>query len=1006
MSNNIKQNQMDETILTYENVDKTQYSKFLKKEWTAVEKPYENQVTKDVLGQLIALGKGTNLDNSEINIMVCGDKFYAESRNLLKNFLPINESLVIDQNEENENKKNTKKKLKKQIKKKDEIIAQNIKAKFMQLLDNALSSFKSKKLNSSNGFRSLYAEVRLITFMYCCNYFINNKQSDSECYELVIGIGKTLKCLKNLNGLSQICCQDLNYNLEKLKNFCSFKYEIMCEKYPRLCLSTKYDSIFPTLTIKPYESQINLMDAIKKTTVPKIFLYKAMIGSGKTSFFVALANHIENLRLNQKATGNKGTLQLIFACTVEVVRREVCRMAYFTKIPFAIAVLENGIVKIINNFNCKKDENRILIVADLDTTYGLLSKNSNYILFLDEPTVGADMPNNPVTKAVAKILLSCPNITILSSATLPTESELSPILDHFNIDENRREITTIYSKESMIGCEIINFDGNTFTPHENCKNISELKYVILQLKTKPFIDRLYTAPIVYKLRKRMLEFGLENIIDLEICFSNTESLSQNNIQRIAIELLEKIVETNNNILIEKICKPLDDIIISEDFNQEDDEINPSEIIWEEQTTIETGQNDKNFDLNKIFTEHAYKFAGPCLVVVNDPIKFAWEKSQVLLGQCDTASKIINKYNLNLSKFTISLDKMKLIKNEDERSKKTQEIEEHNKPMLLFPNYLRVNTLDHLKKFASQKLKTIDKQLLQNPFPLETLPLELGVPDWIMTLLFAGIGIYAPSNSILTDNYNETILSLATDGQLSFLISDDSICYGANYPFLHVVIDDEMSERHSILSIFQLAGRAGRVGQSWVAFVHTGDKTIQRIKNYILGQNDGKISEEAINLNEMFIKILDDTKKLRENNEQQIIQNNILKHSIKIQNELPVIKMDEIKEKYSHLKEFKRNPNNDEFKRNPNNDEFKRNPNNDEYRKQDREIQKISYNQSSPKIMSWRRQANSDNDSKSNEKISNSPYKSKFTGDLKTTTKFQVQKNSDSKIVIERRKKNF
>ena len=76
-------------------------------------------------------------------------------------------------------------------------------------------------------------------------------------------------------------------------------------------------------------------------------------------------------------------------------------------------------VRIINNFSCKNDDNRILIVADFDATIELLNKNQDYILFVDEPTVGADQPNHPVTKAVAKIIALAPKTTILCSATLP-----------------------------------------------------------------------------------------------------------------------------------------------------------------------------------------------------------------------------------------------------------------------------------------------------------------------------------------------------------------------------------------------------------------------------------------------------------------------------------------------------------------------------------------------------------------------------------------------------------
>ena len=43
-----------------------------------------------------------------------------------------------------------------------------------------------------------------------------------------------------------------------------------------------------------------------------------------------------------------------------------------------------------------------MIVADLETAIELLKKDQDFILFIDEPTVGADQKNHPITKAVAK----------------------------------------------------------------------------------------------------------------------------------------------------------------------------------------------------------------------------------------------------------------------------------------------------------------------------------------------------------------------------------------------------------------------------------------------------------------------------------------------------------------------------------------------------------------------------------------------------------------------------
>ena len=126
-------------------------------------------------------------------------------------------------------------------------------------------------------------------------------------------------------------------------------------------------------------------------------------------------------------------------------------------------------------------------------------------------------------------------------------------------------------------------------------------------------------------------------------------------------------------------------------------------------------------------------------------------------------------------------------------------------------------------------------------------------------------------------YLDLILDMTADGKLAFLIADDNICYGANYPFSHVVIEDRITNEHSIGTIFQLIGRAGRVGQSWVAYAHVGDVTTKRIMNYINGSESSGVSLEAENLNKCFSKVKEESAK------QELKNNNIIKLSEVVHN---------------------------------------------------------------------------------------------------------------------------
>ena len=846
----------DETSLSGEKTKQTTFSKFGKSEWNEIETALD-PLTNLVLDELCKLGGSTKSFENKHQIKFCGNIYDTHIR---KKLVDLGVLKPIEYNVFSE-KKNRKKKKNTKLNK-DDIRQQNTISTINKILDSTIATFKSNNFNEAFGFNSSYAEIKLITIIYCAyNLMQKSKVNLEKCYELILGIKKTLTIIKELDGLSPTIYADLSETYNRLLEYCNFNYAVMFDRFPRLCITTCYDKVFPTMAIKPYQSQVQLMKEIKSHK-SGLYCYKAMIGTGKTSFIIALCEHVNTLRNLQKARGGVPSTQLIFACSVQPVRHQVCRMAYNKQIPFGMAVTENDRVRIINNYSCKKDSDRILIVSDLDTTIELLNKNNDYILFIDEPTVGADMENHPITNAVAKVLALAPENTILCSATLPEIEEIPEPIAFFKEKHNNPEIISICSKEALIGCEIINFDGSTIAPHNNCKTVSELTSVIKNLKDKPFIDRLYTAPVVYRLRQRVLEyFPNDGVLDLEKYFADVSNLCQSNIQKAAIELLEFVITKNDDQVVEKICIPLGKITI-QDEEDEDEQIDEEDIIWEKKETNKKEINeDPQYDLNKIFTTQAYRYMGGCLVTVNDPLHFAQELSKELLEGTESASKIISRFKTDSEKLEMCILKLKNIKNDDERIQKEQQIREDNAPKINFPSHLRINTVRHLLKFAPQMKDVIRISLLQSNFNLDSLPLDLVVPDWVMLLLFTGVGIYAPNNNQLSSDYTKLVLNMAADRKLAFLISDESICYGANYPLSHVVITDEFAENHSIGTIFQLAGRAGRVGQSWVAYAHVGDKTSERIMNYIKGidENNG-VSKEAENFNIAFKRVIEDIQK--------------------------------------------------------------------------------------------------------------------------------------------------
>ena len=934
----------------------TGFKKFSRNQWTLIEKEIDINMKK-VIQVLCNLGGDNNVDNftlqtiknvyEKIRPLLIENNLIQEQKDKNKNNKNKNNNNQDNQNNINIDKiieatgvqkqnkllnellnkynipttKNTNKNNKKKIGlNKDQMIENNIVTNITTLINNLL---EVQDGNFISGFRSTYAEMKLVTFLFYIKYYLIN-DNESECYELIIGITKLLNNifdLKNkLNDIKQkiiiqellnnknkqksdinlsnlietyennilfdninlTLCNDLKYMCDILKSKIKFNFKSMFCKYPRLCLSTNYDNVFPNMHIKPYPSQVELIEKLKQSIYNDnfngLYMYRAMVNSGKTMNAVAVGKLVQNVRLKNmnKEQSRLKKVQLLFSCSVEPVRIEVAKVLFHAKIPFGIASTgDDGSLKIINNYNCqKKDENRIVIVADLESTLLLLSSKNqelaeqdldfkNYVLFLDEPTLGADIEDHPITRMVMQIILNAPKCTILSSATLPDINDIPDVINHYKTKNPESEIYDIYSKNALIGCHVICNDGTSVTPYMNCYNKTTLQNTIEILKTKPFIDRLLSAPIVYDLQNKMLEEKINDVIDLEKHFGSCYNLCQTEIQNVGIQLLERLLLENDDI-IKNICsKPVKLDLLYPKQNQNDlskDDSDSDGFDWSDDETViddNSGIITNPYDINYIFTKYAHKFNGPCLVADMDPYKFTMDHIDFLIKKCPKAHDLINQYNMDvlaLEEYKEKLEKepKKVSKEERklilEEKRAKMKLLENKCPRIKFPNIYKINTIYHTRYFAKE---FINDEIIKNSrasFSPETLDLDLNIPDWLMLSLFSGIGIY--SNLQNNKNYNETVLELARNKQLAFLVSDDSICYGTNYPFSHLHVSDNIAEKHSINTLFQLFGRVGRVGESWSATIVISDY----IKNILLNYNMNDISIEANNINKVFKKL--------------------------------------------------------------------------------------------------------------------------------------------------------
>nr|QBK89421.1 MAG: hypothetical protein LCMiAC02_05160 [Mimivirus LCMiAC02] len=240
------------------NSSKVNFEKLERFQWNTIEIKYTNRVLT-VLDSMRRLGQKSA--NYEIDkhkeyetFMVTGEEIYLEIvRPVLVELGYVKNDIIKEEEKETDDrkyiivdgkkcyvyrrhKKKPKKKKKKKKKRrgmsKEQIIRNNTKDLVKKSLNNIVEMFKKMGLNCQYCFNVKYLELRLATFIHCVNYIINNHINNKQCYELIIGINKTLDIVEEKDELiiginktldivvSKQACQDLKFYRDKLIKQC------------------------------------------------------------------------------------------------------------------------------------------------------------------------------------------------------------------------------------------------------------------------------------------------------------------------------------------------------------------------------------------------------------------------------------------------------------------------------------------------------------------------------------------------------------------------------------------------------------------------------------------------------------------------------------------------------------------------------------------------------------------------------------------------------------------
>jgi len=682
------------------------------------------------------------------------------------------------------------------LKKKDKIVKENT----IRLIQATLSKihFDEKTLVVPPIFSSKTLENRAICFMYCCWFYLKNPQADLfQVYSLIVSIQRFSENVKG-TPFAKGALEDLMAFCKKMCHIFCYSGKMLYEKTPELIAASPYDIYVPKLYIKPYSHQREAVDMLRNETFVKngfVCIYSLSTNSGKTFTAAGIASIIEKL----------GNITFLFCCDILPVRQKVESLMLYSGIKKAVVCSPNKAYEILSTTPLSREK---------------------FVLFIDEITLNAHYKSETL-KTHMKLLSVAPKWTYISGANLEGES-LRFISEIHRVSFETSLFKIITSQTIFSSVSAYTFSGKEVSPHMFCTKLDGLKYEIEKILLNQFKGRLYTPSTVSGMlekAKKIITWSMcdddknptaEEMIevqswfnrfpDVEKIFQDVSQIYPDNIRKIAMDILQIMVDFEDDYCCEIFCKPR--------------------------------VNEKKIDLYNLSYE---LFPNNNIVAHPDPENFALamfskhiSEVKANIGSCDS---LINKYENAVAVWEKQKKSvLEHIKDEKERLLMESEIFQ-KRPEFGFPEEFQINTKDYCRK------RNVVMKKYRKPLELKNIN-TVGVSEELLILLYSGVGVLS-SKQTLSRAYTKQVLSLVEDGKLEFLITD--ICYGFDYPFGCLFITNEFFSQKSTTDIFQLMSRVGRGRLSYFGQIYMDDGCAEKI----FGEDDTQ-KKEIQNMYEVLI----------------------------------------------------------------------------------------------------------------------------------------------------------
>jgi len=552
-----------------------------------------------------------------------------------------------------------------------------------------------------------------------------------------------------------------------------------------------------------YEHQKNLFTETK-TKSPKLILYSAPTGTGKTLtplalsnnyrvIFVCAARHI-GLSLAKSCITMGKKIAFAFGCDTP----DDIRLHYSAAKEFVKHKKSGGIFKVDNSVG----DNVEIIISDLHSylpaMYYMTAFNSveNIIVQWDEPTITMDYESHPFHDLIHNNWKNniIPNV-VLSSATLPSPSEINNTICDY-ISKFNGEIVTITSYDCKKTIPLI-YDGKFVLPHTLTNETEALRDIVSHCLKNLSILRYFELSEVSKV---------------------IEYINENNLLPPRL-LLERHFTFNVNTQDIKLyyLKLLNEI----DWNLHAENIKNNNIVVN--MVDAKGNKTDKFDYSQLFltTKDAYSLTDGPTVFLTESIEkvshFFIQEANIPQKTMEDIIKTID-FNNDINKKITELEKKiediqqkdnMEDKNKEKNTKESARFVQELKltQQLIKPTFLNnifvPNKTEHCKKWASA-MNTLSSFTCNIDEADVVKIMSFDIDCTWKVLLLLGIGVFTTHKNT---EYTELMKQLAREQKLFLIIANSDYIYGTNYQFCHGYISKDLQVTQD--KIIQAIGRVGR-----------------------------------------------------------------------------------------------------------------------------------------------------------------------------------------------------